>query len=233
MRKAYVALLLMLTVLCTAAVFAPSATAKVHTIDELKAMLKHAKSRQKEAVAKAGIATANLEGALLLRGGLTDLALLPELMNDAVPARLLADAIVSDTEIAVLERDLVTKRNAVASWTKKVKGLQERLNLRLQIEKWNRNHTWWPLIKIACAKYDDVNPKSLQRMMILESSGNPRLGGPYQGLFQYSWSTWRSHWNPWRNLSIYDGWAQIRATALAIHKGMGRSQWPNTYCMAF
>lgn len=233
MRKAYVALLLVLTMLCTAAVFAPSATANVHTIDELKAMLAHAKGRQKEAVAKAAIATANLEGALLLRGGLDDLTELPELMNDTLPTRLLADQVVSDTEIAGLEKTLAAKRNAVATWTKKVKGLKARLKLRLQIEQWNRTHTWWPLIKIACAKYDDVDPQCLHRMMILESDGQPGLGGPYQGLFQYSYTTWESKWNPWRHLSIYDGWAQIRATALAIHKGMGPSQWPNTYRMAF
>jgi hypothetical protein len=28
-------------------------------------------------------------------------------------------------------------------------------------------------------------------------------------------------------------WAQIRATALALSKGMGPSQWPNTYPMSF
>jgi len=78
-----------------------------------------------------------------------------------------------------------------------------------------------------------VSPVGLKRMMVLESGGRSRLGGTYIGLFQYHPGTWRGTWNPWRRLSIYDGWAQIRATAYALHKGMGPSQWPNTYPRAF
>ena len=70
-------------------------------------------------------------------------------------------------------------------------------------------------------------------MMMLESGGRRAVGGMYKGLFQYHPSTWAGSWNPWRRESISNGWAQIRATAYALRKGMGPSQWPNTYPMAF
>jgi hypothetical protein len=232
MRKVYVALLVALTALCTAAVIAPSASAKELTIKALKAQLAAAQEHQKQATAVAMVSAANIEGALMLRAGLTDLTQLPEQMRDDLPARLMADGLVSDVELAALGEDLVAKERAVTSWVKKVKGLQKRIKLRLQIASWNRNHQWWPLIKIACDKYH-VNASNLRHMMILESDGQHQLSGLYQGLFQYSYSTWSGSWNPWRHESIYDGWAQIQATALAISKGMGPSQWPNTYPMSF
>ena len=43
----------------------------------------------------------------------------------------------------------------------------------------------------------------------------------YKGLFQYYPATWSGSWNPWRRHSIFDGWAQIRATAYALSRGMG------------
>jgi len=55
----------------------------------------------------------------------------------------------------------------------------------------------------------------------------------YLGLYQHSPSTWRGNWNPWRDRSIYDGVAQIWATATAIHRGYGPDMWPNTYPAAF
>ena len=232
MRKVYVALLVALTALCTAAVIAPSASAKELTIKALKAQLAAAQEHQKQATAAAMVSAANIEGALMLRAGLTDLTQLPAQMRDDLPARLMADGLVSDVELAALGEDLVAKERAVTSWVKKVKGLQKRIKLRLQITSWNRNHQWWPLIKIACDKYH-VNAGNLRHMMILESDGQHRLSGLYQGLFQYSYATWSGSWNPWRHESIYDGWAQIQATALAISKGMGPSQWPNTYPMSF
>jgi hypothetical protein len=71
-------------------------------------------------------------------------------------------------------------------------------------------------------------------MMMLESGGEPGVvGGPYKGLFQFTTGEWARHWNPWRDESIFNGWAQIRACALALSKGMGPGQWPNTYPMAF
>ena len=78
-----------------------------------------------------------------------------------------------------------------------------------------------------------MSTAGLYRMMMLESGGSRTIGGTYKGLFQYYPSTWSGSWNPWRGESIYNGWAQIRATAYALSRGMGRSQWPNTYPMAF
>jgi hypothetical protein len=65
----------------------------------------------------------------------------------------------------------------------------------------------------------------MYRVMICESSGNPRAvgaGGLYYGLFQYYTPTWRGSWNPYRNQSIYDAKAQIFATAKAWSIGMQR-----------
>jgi hypothetical protein len=70
-------------------------------------------------------------------------------------------------------------------------------------------------------------------MMMLESGGRRTVGGMFKGLFQYYPSTWAGSWNPWRHESIYNGWAQIRATAYALSRGMGPGHWPNTYPMAF
>ena len=70
-------------------------------------------------------------------------------------------------------------------------------------------------------------------MMMLESGGRRSAGSRYKGLYQYYPGTWYGDWNPWRHESIYDGWAQIRATAYALGRGMGPSQWPYTYPMAF
>ena len=93
---------------------------------------------------------------------------------------------------------------------------------------------WWPLIQSAAGKYD-VNAGGMYRLMMVESGGNDSSGkhGQYMGLFQYSTSVWRGSWNPWRQASIFDGDAQIRATALAIHLGHGPGWWPGTYSWAF
>ena len=93
---------------------------------------------------------------------------------------------------------------------------------------------WWPLIQQAAAA-NGVDPNGMYRLMMSESSGNPNcIGfGLYHGLFQYSPSLWASSWNPYRSSSIYDGAAQIQATALAIKMGKGPHWWPNTYGPAF
>ena len=110
--------------------------------------------------------------------------------------------------------------------------LEARIALRLQIAEWNRNGEWRPLIEIAAQRYD-VSADGLYRLMMLESGGRRYAGTTYKGLFQYYPGTWRASWNPWRDLSIYNGWAQIRATAYAIDRGMGPSSWPSTYYRAF
>lgn len=93
---------------------------------------------------------------------------------------------------------------------------------------------WWPLINQA-AKANGVSAQGMHRLMMAESGGSPNVEGPggYHGLFQYAPSTWRGAWNPWRGRSIYDGAAQIRATALALRLGYGPSWWRNTYGWAF
>ena len=71
--------------------------------------------------------------------------------------------------------------------------------------------------------------------MMIESGGSATAVGPggYHGLFQYAPTTWKGSWNPYRGASIYDGAAQIRATALAIHLGYGHAWWDPSYCWAF
>jgi hypothetical protein len=154
-------------------------------------------------------------------------------MDPELAASLLADGGVTSDELSALQDRVNATRRQVRRWADKLERLTQRIQRREQIARWARTHTWRPLIRIAGEKYG-VDPGGLYRMMMLESGGNPRVvGGIYNGLFQYTHSEWARHWNPWRHQSIYDGWAQIRATALALRKGMGPGQWPNTYRMAF
>jgi hypothetical protein len=95
--------------------------------------------------------------------------------------------------------------------------------------------SWMPVLRAAAKTYH-LSARALHHMMLLESGGRTRAvggGGAFIGLFQYSPSTWKGKWNPFRRYSIYHGGAQIWATAHAIHRGWGRSMWPNTYPMAF
>jgi soluble lytic murein transglycosylase-like protein len=157
----------------------------------------------------------------------------PSGMDQTLAARLLADGIVSDDEIAALQQRAAHRRRIVRRLALQVERLSARIRARRQVEHWARAHRWTPLIEIAARTYG-IDPHGLQHMMMLESGGDPSVvGGIYNGLFQYTHSEWARHWNPWRHESIYDGWAQIRATALALSKGMGPSQWPNTYPMSF
>ena len=96
-----------------------------------------------------------------------------------------------------------------------------------------RDGRWKPVID-EVARENGISSAGLYRMMILESGGRRYAdSGLYKGLFQYSPSTWQASWNPYRSASIYDGLAQIKATALAIRHGNGRQMWPNTYPAAF
>lgn len=92
---------------------------------------------------------------------------------------------------------------------------------------------WWGLIKDA-ARANGIDAGGLYRLMMVESGGDAyaRNGG-YCGLFQYTLSTWKGSWNPWRSAGIFDGAVQIRATALALRLGYGPGWWPNTYSYAF
>jgi peptidoglycan hydrolase CwlO-like protein len=92
---------------------------------------------------------------------------------------------------------------------------------------------WWSAIQAAAAA-NGIAARGLYRLMLVESGGCATArNGPYYGLFQYSSSTWRGSWNPWRGTSIFDGAAQIKASARAIKLGYGPVFWPNTYGYAF
>jgi peptidoglycan hydrolase CwlO-like protein len=92
---------------------------------------------------------------------------------------------------------------------------------------------WWSDIKAAAAA-NGIWAEGLYRLMLAESGGSATASnGADMGLFQYSSATWKGSWNPWHGSSIYDGGAQIRATALAIRLGHGPSWWPTTYPWAF
>jgi peptidoglycan hydrolase CwlO-like protein len=93
---------------------------------------------------------------------------------------------------------------------------------------------WWPLIKTAAAA-QGVSARGMYRLMMIESGGSATAVGPggYHGLFQYSPGTWKGSWNPYRSAGIYDGSAQIRATALAISQGHGPSWWGSSFGWAF
>ena len=92
---------------------------------------------------------------------------------------------------------------------------------------------WMPIVREA-AKRNHISATGLRRLMSLESGGRAHAeNGSFHGLYQYCWSTWRAAWNPWRASSLYDGDAQIRATAVAIRRGWGPQMWPNTYPRAF
>lgn len=156
----------------------------------------------------------------------------PISMDPALAAALLADGVVTADEVAAQQARSIRARTLADRLSVRVRRLQRRIRTLQQIAEWNRRGQWRPLIEIAGSKYG-VSAAGLHRMMMLESGGSRTAGSTYKGLFQYYPSTWSGSWNPWRHESIYNGWAQIRATAYALSRGMGRSQWPNTYPMAF
>ena len=230
-------------VLAVAALATPATSASAAQVSDaqLKAQLRNARRQLRLAHERVRRASADLAAALQLQAQTGDGrtatpptgVTLPAGMDPALAARLLADGVVSAEEIAALQTRVSHTGRLVHRWKIKVHRLAKRVHRRRQIATWARRHDWRPLIEIAGRKYG-VSPAGLYRMMMLESGGQPTVtGGPYNGLFQYTPSEWVRHWNPWRHESIFNGWAQIRATALALSKGMGPSQWPNTYPMAF
>jgi len=111
--------------------------------------------------------------------------------------------------------------------------LVHRLHHEALLQRAAAHGNWMPMVRDA-ARHNHIDAVGLRRLMSYESGGAAHAeNGAYHGLYQYCWSTWRSAWNPWRHSSIYDGEAQIRATALAIHRGWGPQMWPNTYPRAF
>lgn len=241
MRKVVLGLLLILTMLATSAVFATVASAQELTLQQLRAKLRTARQQQKLASQRAQLASANLSAALALQndagagtlGGVDAAAVDDRVQSTSgIMTTIMADGTVTDDEIAALQKRATAKKRLAQRWSVKVRVLKQRVDRRVQIQRWNNRGNWRPLIKIASKRYH-VNSSSLHRMMMLESGGRRYAGTMYRGLFQYHPATWRASWNPWRRYSIYNGWAQIQATAYAIRKGMGPSQWPHTYRMAF
>jgi hypothetical protein len=148
-------------------------------------------------------------------------------------ADLLPEVLVPTADdIAALERRVARLKTSARGWRERVEDLARRVRRRERIADWNRRGEWRPLIKLAARRYG-VNAAALYRLMIYESGGRRLAGTTYKGLFQYLPSTWNASWNPWRGASIYNGWAQIRATAYAIKRGYGRHMWPSTYPRAF
>ena len=117
-----------------------------------------------------------------------------------------------------------------------------RLTQQIRRWRWILDHpmqpsatgSWMPVIRAAAERHH-LSAAALYRMMRLESGGRARAvgGGLFLGLFQYYPPTWKAAWNPFRSYSIFNGGAQIWATAYAIHRGWARHMWPNTYRMAF
>ncbi len=234
-------IILIAVAVVTAGIAAAPALAKEPSIPNLKQQLRHAKQQRERARDRAQAASFDLAGALVLSqatggGGATDPAIAaplpPVTMDPTVAAVLLADGVVTADEVAAAQKRATRAKKLARRWTAKVRRLEKKLRTLRQIAEWNRRGKWKPLIAIACKKYG-ISAAGLHRMMMLESGGRRTVGGMYKGLFQYYPSTWTGSWNPWRHESIYNGWAQIRATAYALSRGMGPSQWPNTYPMAF
>ena len=116
---------------------------------------------------------------------------------------------------------------------RKLRRLAVYLHREIVMEAAAAHGNWMPIVRDA-ARHSHISATGLRRMMSLESGGRVHAdSGSYHGLYQYCWSTWRAAWNPWRHYSLYNGEAQIRATAVAIHRGWGPQMWPNTYPRAF
>lgn len=238
-RRATLVLTLAAVAVTAAATLVPAASASSPTTAQLRKERSRVRDLLVQARDRARDAAADLDAARLLAA--LEPGASPEApagagispSDPALEARLLADGVVTADELAALTDRVAATRRQVRRWTVTLGHLTSRIRRREQIARWARSHTWRPLIRIAALKYG-VDPGGLYRMMMLESGGDPRVvGGIYNGLFQYTHSEWARHWNPWRHESVYDGWAQIRATALALSKGMGPGQWPYTYPMAF
>ena len=148
---------------------------------------------------------------------------------DAAKAALSAATLAHQQRgTGVLALDVRAARRAVRSWKGVVRDLLARQTQQAAAEGWR------PAIRRAAKKYG-VRADGLYRLMMLESGGKVRAvgAGRYYGLFQYALGTWKGDWNPCRGQSVFNGSAQIEATAFAVKKGMGRSLWGNTFPAAF
>ncbi len=228
--------LLSLAALATiaAALYAPSAEASSLITQQTKTHLQQDRAHFRRARRGAAQAAINAAGARELETltPSTTPVTPPAGMDQALAAQMLADGVVTAEEVACVQARADHLKGAAHIWARRVRRLGKRLRRLVQIDEWAQRGKWQPLMAIAGHTYG-VSPTGLYRMMMFESGGRRYANGTYKGLFQYCSSAWTASWNPWRHASIFDGWAQIRATALAISKGMGPSQWPNTYPRAF
>jgi hypothetical protein len=130
-------------------------------------------------------------------------------------------------------RQVEVSRHAVRFWQAVIRDLRV-AKARQALAKLEKSGAWRQLIERAAKKYG-VSADGLYRLMMMESGGKVTAvgAGRYYGLFQYSLITWKDDWNPWRAESVFDGSAQIEASAYAVKKGMGHSLWGNTFPVAF
>jgi hypothetical protein len=233
---------LAITVLAAVMLAAP-AFAKDPTVPQVKKWLGHARQARQRVAGRAAIAAADLAGAKELyaaTGAGTSTApapaaavVTPSAMDQTLAATLLADGVVTSSEVAALQSRLSAAQHKVHRWDLKVRKLKRSLHELKRIAAWNRQGRWKPLIDIASQRYH-VSAAGLTHMMTLESNGQRNAdSGLYHGLFQFMDREWAMSWNEWRDHSIYDGWSQIQLAAKCISRGMGPSIWPLTYQMSF
>ncbi len=131
-------------------------------------------------------------------------------------------------------QEMEKARHALRFWQTVVAGLLARQDRQQEAARADSPAAWRTLITQA-ARQNGVSADGMYRLMMMESGGRARVvgAGTFYGLYQYSLRTWRGSWNPWRGASVFDGAAQIKATAVAVRRGMGRSLWASTYSAAF
>ena len=222
---AILALLIIATAITTA-VISPKADASA-----LKGKLRHAKrelrhARQRLTAAEAAVAATLSSTA---SGTTTDPA-----TTTTNPATTTTSAAPASPTLAELQAKVDKERQAVRRWKRRVRRLARRVHLQRRLAAWESHGKWKPIIRIAAAKYH-LQADGMYRMMMRESGGRRFAGSntAFKGLFQYWTGTWAASWNPYRNDSIYDGSAQIFATAYAIHRGMGAQMWTTTWASQY
>jgi soluble lytic murein transglycosylase-like protein len=181
------------------------------------------------AAPKAGAATLSDQ----LRSSRNDLRR-AELRLDAAQAALAAAMLAHQRRgVGVLIREVDMAEHAVRFWKAVIRDLLAK-QARQATASADGSGGWRPVIDRVAKKYG-VSADGLYRLMMMESGGKVQAvgSGRYYGLFQYALVTWKDDWNPFRARSVFDGSAQIEATALAVKKGMGRALWGNTYPAAF
>ena len=147
----------------------------------------------------------------------------------AAPSPTASPATVSAATLTKLRAAVRHQRHRVHRLHRLVVALRH----RLVFQRAAASGHWMPIVRDA-ARRNGISATGLRRLMSFESGGRATAcNGSFVGLYQYCLSTWHAAWNPYRARSIYDGEAQIRATAVAIRRGWGSSMWPNTYPLAF